>query len=524
MKFNAEEQIELRKHFVETIYSTLDDIVSPTPYIEIVEEEGNVQVNFLNGRGRLPKPNSTEITVLDLTIASLFFDDFNLLFEGETGIGKTYTSEALFSAIFGQEGHYTLRLSGEIIGISALEPFTKTILKDGIPRIVIDHEKLSKYGALFIDEINRGDPNEIFQVVDGKIHINEESGSLRIPIPGTDRYKKLAIIAAMNPSSASYNGTTELDLAGENRFLKFIFPNGVSEVASSQLEKILGEKDLHKIFWTEFKRKTGMEGGWRELYPIITDPEQFSERFDGLSKEFIDVVLGYIGYDPIETYERNAILMEEGGVKPKFSISKDNEYNRIVEIQSSLKHSFVRRDLKKIKDLSRLIAFIKSIKNKSYTPSVDLNDITASLSVILESKSINNEDYGSLMILATDARRAYEEIRRQLEIPEGYGLRQSIWQASIYAGQEKGFDEYIHNLEYAIKQLNIQTRNTVVEATIRSRVLADLVVLKHFSKNYKEDVEVALKNENPFFAFREVYDKKKNSSSVYAHRLDSILS
>ncbi|MBU4242317.1 MAG: hypothetical protein KKF52_03730, partial [Nanoarchaeota archaeon] len=63
---------EMRKHFIQTLYDTLDGVVSPTPYLEITEGE-DVDVKFLNGKGRLPMPNTTEVTVLDIDIASMFF-------------------------------------------------------------------------------------------------------------------------------------------------------------------------------------------------------------------------------------------------------------------------------------------------------------------------------------------------------------------------------------------------------------------------------------------------------------------
>ncbi|MEK6817014.1 MAG: hypothetical protein AABY09_05345, partial [Nanoarchaeota archaeon] len=302
-------QKELRKHFIETLYGTLDGVISPTPYLQIVDGD-KVDVRFLDGRGKLPMPNTTEITVLDIDAASLFFDDFHILYEGVTGVGKTYTSDALFNAVFGPDGHYTLRLSGGVLGSSAIEPFTTMALENGVPRTRIDHDKCEKYGALFIDEINRGDSQEVFQVVDGIINVNGDTGYLRVPIPGTDRYKGLAIIAAMNPSDAQHSSALELDIAGENRFLKFRFPNGVAEAGSSQLEKRLAG-DIHDLFWAEFSRRTGMNGGWKDVYPALTDPEQFPSELDGETKEFIDVALGYVGYDPKETFERNVELMQQ---------------------------------------------------------------------------------------------------------------------------------------------------------------------------------------------------------------------
>lgn len=516
---------ELRKNFIETLYHTLDGVVSPTPYLEISEGE-KVDVRFLNGKGRLPTPNTTEVNVLDISLASLFFDDFHVLYEGGTGTGKTYMSDALFDTVFGSDGHYTLRLSGGVLGSSALEPFVTTTLEHGIPKTRIDHTKCSKYGALFIDEINRGDSQEVFQVVDGKVHINEDTGFLRIPIPGTDRYKSLAIIAAMNPADAQHSSALELDIAGENRFLKFRFPNGVAEAGSSQLEK-KASGDLHGQFWTEFGKRTDRKGGWRENYPIVTDPEQMNNTLDGQTKEFIDISLGYVGTDPKETYDRNVEIMKQGGVAPNFSIRDDNNYKKILEAQGKLKHGFVRRDLKKISDLSRLLGFIKGVKNGSYDAQVNLNDVAASIGVILESKTVTGTPHGDLITLVNDARGAYSEMRQQHNTPQGCGVRQAMFQAAMYVGSENGFDAYLNTLQKAMAELNAanKARSTYAQTTIISRILSDLVVLDHFSRAYESDVKSALneKGEDIFRAFFDIYKKNKAKGSIYEHRLDSMV-
>ena len=519
------EHKELRRNFIETLYHTLDGVVSPTPYLEISEGE-KVDVRFLNGKGRLPTPNTTEVNVLDINLASLFFDDFHVLYEGGTGTGKTYTSDALFDTVFGADGHYTLRLSGGVLGSSALEPFVTTTLEHGVPKTRIDHAKCNKYGALFIDEINRGDSQEVFQVVDGKVHINGDTGFLRIPIVGTDRYKSLAIIAAMNPADAQHSSALELDIAGENRFLKFRFPNGVAEAGSSQLEKKTSQ-DLHGQFWTEFGKRTGRKGGWRENYPIVTDPEKMNNALDGQTKEFIDISLGYVGTDPKETYDRNVDIMKQAGVTPNFSIKEDNSYKKILEAQGKLKHGFVRRDLKKIRDLSRLVGFIKGVKNGSYDAQVNLNDVAASIGVILESKTVTGTPHGDLITLVNDARGAYTEMRQQHNIPQGYGIRQAMWQAAMYVGNEKGFDAYLNTLQRAMGELNATNtpRSTHAQTTIKSRILSDLVVLDHFSRAYESDVNNALneKGEGVFKAFTDLYEKKKAKGSIYEHRLDSMV-
>lgn len=512
-------QSELRKHFIETLYDNLEGIVSPTPYLELKEND-KVDINFLNGKGPLPKPNSTEITILDLDIASLFFDNFNLLYEGVTGVGKTYTSDALFNTVFGQDGNYTIRLGGGLLGASALEPFTTTELVNGIPKTKIDHDKCQKYGALFIDEINRGDSQEVFQVVDGKIHVNGDTGYLRIPIPGTDRFKKLALIAAMNPADGQHSSALELDIAGENRFLKFQYPNGIEEAASSQLDK--EDLDLYNKFWEEIRKKTGLKGDWKDIYPLITDSEQIERELGYDSKEFIDVAIGYVSKNPLETFERNCKIMKEGNYIPKFNLVAGNDLERVLEAQKNLKQGFVRRDMRKIHDLSLLLAFIKSIKNRSYEPIVSLNDVAASIAINLESKKITDSPEGQLNNLVNDALHSYRNLCKDLKVPNNYGLRQSVFNAAYYAGLDKGFKEYLNTIQGNIESLNNQTQG-IANNVIRSRLASDLVVLDNFSQNYHKEIEKILKSENPDKLFMDLYEDKKSESSIYEHRLKSII-
>jgi hypothetical protein len=516
---------ELRKNFIEGLYSTLDDVVSPTPYLEITEDE-RVDVAFLDGRGNLPKPNTTEVTVLDLYIASLFFDDFDLLSVGVTGVGKTYTSDALFGAVFGSEGHYTIRLGGGLLSASALDPFTTTTLEHGIPKVHIDPQKCEQYGALFIDEINRGDTQEVFQVVDGTLHVNGDTGYLRVPIPGTERYKKLAVLAAMNPPDAQHSSALELDIAGENRFLKFMFPNGIDEAASSQLDKSVQE-NLYQKFWSDFTQRTGIKvSDWREIYPVITDSTVVRCELNGEAREFLDVAMGYVGKDPLTAAQRNSELLKSAGYEPKCSVVEDNALEQVRTAQKSLKHGFVRRDLPKVANLSRLLGFVKCVKDASYEPKATLHDVAAALGIVLESKKITGEDDGSLMSVVNDVLREYKGLRRTMNTPSGFGVRQAVWQASMYAGIDNGVDAYEATLRRSLSQLNTRDaqRGGVANPAVRLRLAADLAVLDHFSQGHKDAITSALAAGEPhaFEEFKNVYAQNKGPS-VYTHRLSSVV-
>ncbi len=512
---------DLRRHFIEALYETLEGVVSPTPLLQVTEESDRVGIRFLNGRGQLPQQNTREITVLDLDIASLFFDDFGLLYEGVTGVGKTYTIDALFQTLCGSDGYYTVRLGGGLLGASPLEPFTTTRLENGIPKIHVDPVKCQKYGALFLDEINRGDPNEVFQVVDGIIHINGDKGYLRLPIPETDRFKRLALIAAMNPPDAQHRGALELDIAGENRFLKFQFPNGIDEVASSQLEKRMGE-GLHAKFWEIVRARTGLTGDWKALYPVITDPETVRTKGDSVAREFLDVALGYVGKDPQEIFTRNKEVLEACGYTCSLAVARNNDLERVRQAQKQLKHGFVRRDLQKIADLSALLGFIGSVKDKTYAPRVSLHDTAVSMGIVLESKKVTGAPEGALLAVVNDALHAYRGICSELNIPAGLGVREAVWQAAVYAGASNGYDGYQNTVKKSIAVLNKPTTK-VTETVLRSRLAADLAVLDHFSTTYKEGVEKLLRSERAHEAFTQLYEQRKKESSLYQHRMNSFV-
>ena len=109
-----------------------------------------------------------------------------------------------------------------------------------------------------------------------------------------------------------------------------------------------------------------------------------------------------------------------------------------------------------------------------------------------------------------------------MNIPAGYGYRQAVWQSALNAGSENGFEGYIHTLRNGMSQLNTEALNAA-QATIKSRLLADLVVLEHFSTAHEAEVKALLPEQNSFAEFTKLYDAKKAEGSIYEHRLGSIV-
>ena len=77
-----------------------------------------------------------------------------------------------------------------------------------------------------------------------------------------------------------------------------------------------------------------------------------------------------------------------------------------------------------------------------------------------------------------------------------------------------------------MKQLNVEAEK-VAQATIKSSLLADLVVLEHFSTAQEADVKAILQeNRGAMKAvepFTKLYAAKKAEGSIYEHRLGSIM-
>lgn len=488
--------------FVELLYEHVRSNVSPTPIYEITDGE-RVEVDYLGGHGNLPSDNSFEVTALDINVASLFFDDFHVLYEGETGAGKTYGSETLFETVFGKDGYYSIEMRDDVLAASPTDKFTHVDQQTMKPEI--DHEAVERYGGMFIDELNRArDTNDIISIVDGEVTVNGDRAELGIPIPGTNRKKGLAIIAAMNPHDAEYTDTREMDLAGVNRWVKFRYPDNVDESGAGQLDR--SERNgLHEDFWEGVLEETGLDGEWREVYPLLTDPQLTGGEIDYRTSEFLTGLLGFVGRDPGKTFKRNRDLAQDAGYGLNFGVDSESNYlQQLREAQGNLRGNGTilgRRDLEQINDTAQMLGFIRGVKEQDYDFKASLTDVVAATGVVAESKRVSGTEYGEIIGLVDDARIAYSDMigtleeYRDAEISDDRGIRDTIWQSAVLDGQRNGYQSYRSTVQSAIEELNDTQPENPVEGVLRSRIIADLAVLDNFSENYREDVEYALDTE-----------------------------
>ena len=227
--------------FVEASHRVVKQTTMPTPLYRLVYDADahNVQFDTLDGKAPVPKRNALDINMLDILLASVLKEKMPILFEGKTGVGKTYTVEQFMRAILPERNYKGLRLNANMSNV--LQPYTEGRIENGLVKIALKQEELDSIAALFIDEVNRGDTNQVLQLQDGVIRLSSgEGGELGIPVPRyqdgvwvKDRENKrpLFVVSAQNPPTtkdAKYSGTKRTDAAQSNRNLQIDVPNSAS--------------------------------------------------------------------------------------------------------------------------------------------------------------------------------------------------------------------------------------------------------------------------------------------------------
>ncbi len=481
----------LRTAFVDSLYSTLRNVVLPTPLFYIPKKDDSFIIQFSNTDFN----GFEEVSALDVSIAALF-SNANLLFEGETGTGKTYIAKSLFETIFGNEGYYSLRLNSGMLSTSVFEPFTKVVLDNGVPKVVVNEEKLSSYGAIFVDEVNRGDTNELLQLLDGVIVLNGETYNLKLPIAGSDDYKKIVVFGAVNPDSGEYTGVSSLDAAVEGRFLKLFFRNGL-EFLSSQLD--VEPSDLHASFSEIFKEKTSIEYDWKTIYPLISSSNTV---FDSYSKEVLDVFSAFLN-NPVESFEKNLSILEVLGVSPAFSLNEDNDFELLVS-KLSFKTPFSRRDVNSVYQWSKILDFIGAFKSTNYLHGV----VPSSLSLVLSNK-ISDKD--SAPSAVEEIYKSYKSILDSFNVPLGFSFRNIVLESALKYSKNRGYAGFVYVLDETLNHLNKET-SSAIDSVVLSRIMSDVALLKYFAENHNQQLESLFKNNNIRENFVSFYNSKRGPS------------
>ncbi|MHA1991600.1 MAG: hypothetical protein ACW981_13370 [Candidatus Hodarchaeales archaeon] len=525
--------------FAETLYDLLRPLYSPTPIYEVNQAEEFIEVTFLNGKSKLATSSSLEITAFDILVASLFLEDVNILFEGITGVGKSYVTDLFFQSLFSEKSFYIDRANiNPFVESSVLTPFFTTILEKNIPKQYINEAQAKSIGAVFVEEVNRREINDLLSLLDKKLVLHGKRTDLGIMVQKDNSrdklLKKVIVIGSQNPLESTAPGSAqENDIAEDNRFLKIPFPNVVAESGSGQVQ-FSHNSPIHESFWDEYKKRIEIKfdkdedidpkhQSWQELYVEATDLETFAFELSFTQREFIDLMLSYIISNPKIEVERQQSIVNQ--VNPpldlKFHLREDEMLQKVVDVQTSLKYPIVRRDLNKIVNFSKLVSLIRSVKQKSYTPVIGLADIVSSFGVLLESRKIEIVET-SMFDYVNDAYQSYERLLNNYKATGNKSIRELTLSKAInnYLNTEKDLEIFQNTLRSLAEKNGSNHYPNPSMSVFNAKLVTDFMILEQFSRDYQEDCITALNSSSPRKALSEMYNNKLATlSSIYVNRL-----
>ncbi|MHA1983494.1 MAG: hypothetical protein ACW967_03990, partial [Candidatus Hodarchaeales archaeon] len=503
------------------------------------QAEEFIEVTFLNGKSKLATSSSLEITAFDILVASLFLEDVNILFEGITGVGKSYVTDLFFQSLFSEKSFYIDRANiNPFVESSVLTPFFTTILEKNIPKQFINEAQAKNIGAVFVEEVNRREINDLLSLLDKKLVLHGKRTDLGIMVQKDNSrdvlLKKLIVIGSQNPVESTAPGSAqENDIAEDNRFLKIPFPNVVAESGSSQLQ-FSNNTSLHDIFWQEYKTRIEEKidkeeiiepksQSWQELYVGATDLSEFSFDLSVIHREFIDLMLSYVNSNPRTEIDRHQSIIDQANPSfdLKFHLREDDMLQKIMDVQTSLKYPIVRRDLNKIVNFSKLVAMIRSIKSKSYNPVIGLADIVSSFGVLLEGRKIEIIDI-SMFDYVNDALQSYERLLNNYKVKGTNSIRELALDKAInnYENTGKSLEIFQNTLRSLAEKYGSNHYPNPSMSVFNAKIVTDLMILEQFSRDHKDDCITALNSLTPRSSLGKIYTSKMSSlASIYVNRL-----
>ncbi|MFQ6010059.1 MAG: hypothetical protein ACE5J7_03010 [Candidatus Aenigmatarchaeota archaeon] len=465
----SDKEIDSKMHaamllsYVGATYNVMDQKSLPTPLFRArwKKRDKKVEVEILKGRPKVPIPDSVEINALDLVLAHQM-RDIPLLWLGESGTGKTHVTECFYATIARPENIYSLTLESGLTGSSVLDPFTRGVQEDGMSKLKILRESLDQYIGIFIDELTRGDTNDIIKIVDGLVVAGSERGRLGIPIPELKqgkleydgRKKKMQVVGAANPPNSRYSRAIDPDDAIKQRFQMYDFES-IAQSAGSSLWRTDPVEGGHEKFIDLFKKRTseylgidkslfdGIEDDWVSLYAWITDSERTSKDQIYSALEFADMLGAAMsqGYSATAQEEQDELeawsnmLENEYGIKFEFNFAvreDSDEVKKIYEVVNSMREPLVPRDIVKVKKMADAIKTIRELKT-SFSNSDPFEKYMDILSKE-EKRAITIADVAYSAVLLTTSKQKREEgieypdpsdlvnktIKQYLELEEAY--------------------------------------------------------------------------------------------------------
>jgi len=517
---------------------------TPLSSVRYDDQKNKLYFTQFEGIAQVPRKNEHNISTLDMIFACNA-QDIPLLLEGDTGVGKTITTETYLKSILGGDHSIVMSLSHHSFTDSPKAPFEFSKMEEGVPKVYINEEKLRTIALMYIDEFNLGNPNDLLQLSQGRVLVSTGRGTAGIPIPQLgengvsfdeeDHLKRLWVSGSQNPPQArdaAFSGM-ELTASLKNRFLVVQYPKIVKSVGTTMW---LTEKKnyLHPRFLDSFRKrystfigqaveKEDVKGDWPSLYAYIMNRKRTEKDIISSSLEFGDLLMVILSGDLAESYQVEKEVAEgwksalPSGLGSNFNLSDtiqdSQEVQRFNEIMNSFDKPLTERDDDHIKSLADLLAMIKSLKAayKSKDPLqtylrqkwyITIEDVAAGVTLLTRNKQIRDapdplhvvnsilKEYTGLMdeLAAKMSLKGYTKFNTS---NPSIGLKRAIYTASL--NEASTAEQIVQRMNHYMGQLKNLGNGTDMRKVIIARTLGDLTTAAGFIMTHQDDVDDFLK-------------------------------
>ncbi len=525
--------------------------IMDTPLFGVSYDQKKNMLKFgnLGGFAKAPEAEQYTICSLDLIFAC-HARDMPLILEGETGVGKTITTEAYLRTTLPPESKVVMSLSHQSLTDSPKVPFERTEMRNGMPVTLLDEKNMRRIAAMYIDELNLGNPNDLLQLSYGRVLTSSQSGTAGILVPQLtptgivldEHYlKRLWVSGSQNPPKSRDEQMSGLELTAslKNRFLVMGYPKILGSVGAAMwlLER---ENGWHEAFLQEyadrFKTFTGVEipldqlkEKWLEVYAYTLDAKRTLKPLIRSTLEFGDFLVLTLSGDLAKTYEREKeVALSQAKMLPESQrssylldgkLQETEEVKRLNAVLGSFTKPLTERDDSNIKELADLFSVVKSLwkafgsrgKNPldvylSRPRYVTVEDVAAGATLLARNKRHDDQGEDPLVVINALLREyammvdflgekmkvvGYTKFNPESEDAAG-GLKQIIYSSALK--DAKDTDEILVKLNEHIKKLKAKgsdglSGTSEMREVLIARTTADVATAARFIYEHKPEID-----------------------------------
>lgn len=563
--------------YVNALYRVLSSFNVPSPLYRILYDEGSNHVDLIETQGSacVPVDGALDISALDVVVISNL-RDIPVLFEGETGVGKTYVSQSFLRTLFPKESYVSLRLSGNTFLNNIFQPFLEGSIERGMPVTKIKDEAVARIAGMFVDEINRGDPQNVLQLLDNELFNAGQFRRLGIRIPELrdgkvlpgGRQKSLAILAAQNPAAAAdakFTSTLDLDAAVDNRLLKVFFGNPAASAGTTpwlEEEPPGVHAELLKVFVELACRYLDVVPGdfaaldedWLGLYAWIADPRWTDKPILYSGLELADAVIGVLGGDAARAYAHERQVAHDWCARLAIPQLCDHDQptterlKKLQEVIASFKVPVIFRDTVQIKKLADVLATLRTLRLASREKDpvqaylgtrriVTVREVAGAAALLVRNKQpagaasavpAVNEILAQYVALSESVQTALKYVHKRFVLAdESAGIKRLVLAKAL-----RGTADAATLRRRIVEILEPLGRSFAATEDVRNlllvRTLADLLTLCGFLAEHAPEADAAVRGSDPVAGLTALFYRVRGEHAltlpdVYQHRIQRTL-